>query len=144
MFKKVFILGVNILGFKYFENDVCLISKCLEVYGYEIWNFKLSKFELMSEFWDFIVGLIEIDIFIFYFFGYGYIQNGELLFLFNEGNLNNIKNQFWIGDIIKGFENCQVVNKFIILDCCNVGVAVDNWNFKQFENYFIMIVSECL
>lgn len=73
MFKKVFILGVNILGFKYFENDVCLISKCLEVYGYEIWNFKLSKFELMSEFWDFIVGLIEIDIFIFYFFGYGYI-----------------------------------------------------------------------
>ena len=144
MSKKAFILGVNTLGLKYSENDACLISKCLEAHGYEIWNPKPSKFELMGEFWDFIGGSTEIDTLIFYFSGHGRIQNGELLLLFNEGNLNNIKNQLWIGDITKGFENCQAVNKLIILDCCNAGAAADNWNPKQSENYFIMTASERL
>ncbi|MCL2936932.1 MAG: caspase family protein, partial [Trichodesmium sp. MAG_R02] len=144
MSKKAFILGVNTLGLKYSENDACLISKCLEAHGYEIWNPKPSKFELMSEFWDFIAGSTEIDTLIFYFSGHGRIQNGELLLLFNEGNLNNIKNQLWIGDITKGFENCQAVNKLIILDCCNAGAAADNWNPKLSENYFIMTASERL
>ena len=46
MSKKAFILGVNTFRLKYSENDACLISKCLEAHGYEIWKpTKQTKYE---------------------------------------------------------------------------------------------------